>query len=186
MSLEADFESPSPHVPFCRLPAMHHTHASLGWPLHTVPRVPHNPESVSSPLPFPWVAHTIEKGSRLRSSVAINPHQLFLLGPLAAQYPPLTLPNLAIVGQECWQKEKSFFYFSLYTCKHVQPSVRAQRRQGLISIVAREGRGLSWRIGLFSCLTKFFFSVLFSFFPLSLANAVWLLDADSPPTVRIS
>lgn len=56
----------------------------------------------AGPLPFPWVAHTMENGSRLRSSVAINPHQLFLLGPLAAQYAPprgaLTLPNLAIVG----------------------------------------------------------------------------------------
>lgn len=104
-----------------------------------------HPRSCQWPPSFPWAEHTIEKGLRLRGSVAINPYQLFLprvfCATIRAPEGALTSTNLAIVGQECWQKKRNFSCVHASVCIHVWEP----RNVGLISIVACE-EGRPWRI----------------------------------------
>lgn len=127
--------TPSP----TRCPAPH-----LGWPGCCSEGSSH-PRSCQWPPSFPWAEHTIEKGLRLRGSVAINPYQLFLprvfCATIRAPEGALTSTNLAIVGQECWQKKRNFSCVHASVCIHVWEP----RNVGLISIVARE-EGRPWRI----------------------------------------
>lgn len=116
----------------------------LGWPGCCSEGSSH-PRSCQWPPSFPWAEHTIEKGLRLRGSVAINPYQLFLPGvfcaTIRAPEGALTSTNLAIVGQECWQKKRNFSCVHASVCIHVWEP----RNVGLISIVACE-EGRPWRI----------------------------------------
>lgn len=145
---------PPSHPPPCAptptlCPAPH-----FGWPGCCSEGSSH-PRSCQRPPSFPWAEHTIEKGLRLRGSVAINPYQLFLprvfCATIRAPEGALTSTNLAIVGEECWQKKRNFSCVHASVCIHVWEP----RNVGLISIVARE-EGRPWRIPPFSCLTKFF------------------------------
>lgn len=115
-----------------------------GWPGCCSEGSSH-PRSCQWPPSFPWAEHTIEKGLRLRGSVAINPYQLFLprvfCATIRAPEGALTSTNLAIVGQECWQKKRNFSCVHASVCIHVWEP----RNVGLISIVARE-EGRPWRI----------------------------------------
>lgn len=146
-----------------RLPYCHHpTTLSIKVPLPLTPSptlcpAPHlrwpgccsegssHPRSCQWPPSFPWAEHTIEKGLRLRGSVAINPYQLFLprvfCATIRAPEGALTSTNLAIVGQECWQKKRNFSCVHASVCIHVWEP----RNVGLISIVACE-EGRPWRI----------------------------------------
>ena len=116
----------------------------LGWPGCCSEGSSH-PRSCQWPPSFPWAEHTIEKGLRLRGSVAINPYQLFLprvfCATIRAPEGALTSTNLAIVGQECWQKKRNFSCVHASVCIHVWEP----RNVGLISIVACE-EGRPWRI----------------------------------------
>lgn len=116
----------------------------LGWPGCCSEGSSH-PRSCQRPPSFPWAEHTIEKGLRLRGSVAINPYQLFLprvfCATIRAPEGALTSTNLAIVGQECWQKKRNFSCVHASVCIHVWEP----RNVGLISIVACE-EGRPWRI----------------------------------------
>lgn len=127
--------TPSP----TRCPAPH-----FGWPGCCSESSSH-PRSCQRPPSFPWAEHTIEKGLRLRGSVAINPYQLFLprvfCATIRAPEGALTSTNLAIVGEECWQKKRNFSCVHASVCIHVWEP----RNVGLISIVARE-EGRPWRI----------------------------------------
>lgn len=127
--------TPSP----TRCPAPH-----FGWPGCCSEGSSH-PRSCQRPPSFPWAEHTIEKGLRLRGSVAINPYQLFLprvfCATIRAPEGALTSTNLAIVGEECWQKKRNFSCVHASVCIHVWEP----RNVGLISIVARE-EGRPWRI----------------------------------------
>lgn len=127
--------TPSP----TRCPAPH-----LGWPGCCSEGSSH-PRSCQWPPSFPWAEHTIEKGLWLRGSVAINPYQLFLprvfCATILAPEGALTSTNLAIVGQECWQKKRNFSCVHASVCIHVWEP----RNVGLISIVACE-EGRPWRI----------------------------------------
>lgn len=132
--------SPSPlPIPPTLCPAPH-----LGWPGCCSEGSSH-PRSCQWPPSFPWAEHTIEKGLRLRGSVAINPYQLFLprvfCATIRAPEGALTSTNLAIVGQECWQKKRNFSCVHASVCIHVWEP----RNVGLISIVACE-EGRPWRI----------------------------------------
>lgn len=132
--------SPSPLLlPPTLCPAPH-----LGWPGCCSEGSSH-PRSCQRPPSFPWAEHTIEKGLRLRGSVAINPYQLFLprvfCATIRAPEGALTSTNLAIVGQECWQKKRNFSCVHASVCIHVWEP----RKVGLISIVACE-EGRPWRI----------------------------------------
>ena len=116
----------------------------FGWPGCCSEGSSH-PRSCQRPPSFPWAEHTIEKELRLRGSVAINPYQLFLLrvfcATIRAPEGALTSTNLAIVGEECWQKKRNFSRVHASVCIHVwEPRI-----VGLISIVARE-EGRPWRI----------------------------------------
>lgn len=127
--------APSP----TRCPAPH-----FGWPGCCSEGSSH-PRSCQRPPSFPWAEHTIEKGLRLRGSVAINPYQLFLprvfCATIRAPEGALTSTNLAIVGEECWQKKRNFSCVHASVCIHVWEP----KNVGLISIVARE-EGRPWRI----------------------------------------
>lgn len=116
----------------------------FGWPGCCSEGSSH-PRSCQWPPSFPWAEHTIEKGLRLRGSVAINPYQLFLprvfCATIRAPEGALTSTNLAIVGQECWQKKRNFSCVHASVCIHVWEP----RNVGLISIVACE-EGRPWRI----------------------------------------
>lgn len=116
----------------------------FGWPGCCSEGSSH-PRSCQRPPSFPWAEHTIEKGLRLRGSVAINPYQLFLprvfCATIRAPEGALTSTNLAIVGEECWQKKRNFSCVHASVCIHVWEP----RNVGLISIVARE-EGRPWRI----------------------------------------
>ena len=115
-----------------------------GWPGCCSEGSSH-PRSCQWPPSFPWAEHTIEKGLRLRGSVAINPYQLFLprvfCATIRAPEGALTSTNLAIVGQECWQKKRNFSCVHASVCIHVWEP----RNVGLISIVGCE-EGRPWRI----------------------------------------
>lgn len=131
---------PLPLAPFpTRCPAPH-----FGWSGCCSEGSSH-PRSCQRPPSFPWAEHTIEKGLRLRGSVAINPYQLFLprvfCATIRAPEGALTSTNLAIVGEECWQKKRNFSCVHASVCIHVWEP----RNVGLISIVARE-EGRPWRI----------------------------------------
>lgn len=139
-----DASPPSRHPPPCAptptlCPAPH-----FGWPGCCSEGSSH-PRSCQRPPSFPWAEHTIEKGLRLRGSVAINPYQLFLprvfCATIRAPEGALTSTNLAIVGEECWQKKRNFSCVHASVCIHVWEP----RNVGLISIVARE-EGRPWRI----------------------------------------
>lgn len=125
--------------PLTRCPVPH-----LGWPGCCSEGSSH-PRSCQWPPSFPWAEHTIEKGLRLRGSVAINPYQLFLprvfCATIHAPEGALTSTNLAIVGQECWQKKRNFSCVHASVCIHVWEP----RNVGLISIVACD-EGRPWRI----------------------------------------
>lgn len=132
--------SPLPLAPSpTRCPAPH-----FGWPGCCSEGSSH-PRSCQRPPSFPWAEHTIEKGLRLRGSVAINPYQLFLprvfCATIRAPEGALTSTNLAIVGEECWQKKRNFSCVHASVCIHVWEP----RNVGLISIVAPE-EGRPWRI----------------------------------------
>lgn len=131
--------SPPPYPSPTLCPAPH-----LGWPGCCSEGSSH-PRSCQWPPSFPWAEHTIEKGLRLRGSVAINPYQLFLwrvfCATIRAPEGALTSTNLAIVGQECWQKKRNFSCVHASVCIHVWEP----RNVGLISIVACE-EGRPWRI----------------------------------------
>ena len=96
-----------------------HHHHIWGWP-GVVFWGSSRPRSCQWPSSFPWAEHTIEKGLWLRGSVAINPYQLFLprvfCATIHAPEGALTSTNLAIVGQECWQKKRFFFFVSMQAC----------------------------------------------------------------------
>lgn len=132
--------SPSPPL----LPPLTALLPIFGWPGCCSEGSSH-PRSCQRPPSFPWAEHTIEKGLRLRGSVAINPYQLFLprvfCATIRAPEGALTSTNLAIVGEECWQKKRNFSCVHASVCIHVWEP----RNVGLISIVARE-EGRPWRI----------------------------------------